>query len=113
MTGSPDDLDYTEQDWLHSHANDTPLMEAEYNTTAAYRRLFNPNNPDAQIVLADLLTYSGFTRVSADDTSTNTLMFREGRRQLYSRIFSFLALSSGDIHALEIAARREAALTQI
>ena len=102
------DNEFGERSWKsgHSLSQGPAPMAVELALTGAFRRVFHgsPSREDQEVVLAELLSFSGFTRVSSDDTPASTLMYREGRRQLYSRIFGFLALSSTDIRALEIAA---------
>lgn len=87
---------------------------AQTRLTQAYREVFTgkPNGEDQQLVLADLLKHSGFQRVTSPGVASDVLWQREGMRALYAHIFSFLSLSDADLHALENAARFEAALDE-
>lgn len=90
-------------------------LEAAARLTKAYQEVFHgrPSREDQQLVLADLAAESGFYRVSPAATySSEQLWQQEGSRLLYGRIFEHLALEEADLRALEVAARREAAISQ-
>lgn len=87
---------------------------AEVYLISAYRSVFagRGTSEDAQIVLADLANYTGFFRVSPADVPEAELRTREGMRMAFSRINQFLTLNETDLHALQHAARTEAAVDQ-
>ena len=97
--------------WTSAHPDGTNRKEyeAEYKLTGAYRRVFmgSPSKQDQEMVLADMLAFSGFSRASDENVTNNLLLMREGRRQLYARLFSFLNMGTEAIQALELAARME------
>jgi hypothetical protein len=84
---------------------------AHVRLTHAYRAVFtgSPTPEDQQIVLTDLHSKSGFSRVSSPHTSADALRQQEGMRELYSHIFSQISLSPADVSSLENAARYESA----
>lgn len=73
-------------------------------------RVFSGNGTteDAQTVLADLASFTGFYRVNGPGFSAEDRAFSDGMRAAYGRIFGFLRLSGDELAALEKAARREA-----
>jgi RNA-binding protein YlmH len=77
----------------------------------AYQNVFkgSPDQAQQALVLADLAAQSGFYKVSHSSLSGDALRQQEGKRELFGHIFAMLALSPADMHALEIAARQEAA----
>ena len=84
-------------------------VEAQVRLTQAYRAVFtgHPLPEDQSIVLADLASHSGFSRVSSSDVSSDALRHKEGMRELYSHIFRHITLSPADVLSLENAARYE------
>lgn len=89
--------------------------EAQLRVTQAYRAVFtgSPSPEDQQIVLADLLHQSGFSRVTRSDVSDTALRQREGMRELYSHIYRHINLSPADVLSLENAARLESVADNI
>lgn len=88
--------------------------EAELRLALAYQRTFTgtPNNEDQELVLVDLADYSGFYRVTPVDTGRDQIVFNEGLRSLYGRIFRYLRMSDHERQSLEAAARETAASRQ-
>lgn len=88
--------------------------QAQLRLTQAYNAVFGGGSAgpeDKELVLADLANTSGFYRVTpAKHYSSRELWQMEGARLVYARIFEHLRLSEADLRALEIAARREAAV---
>ena len=78
--------------------------------TEAYKAVFErPNDPHVQMVLADLAGFSGFYQVAPpNDFTAGSLDRREGRREVFARIFSRLLLSERDLSDLEAASMDEA-----
>jgi hypothetical protein len=89
----------------------TNPLAAEVVLTEAYNAVFrgSPSKDQQMIVLADMLAKSGFAQVSPEDISPTALMYREGKREVFSNVFAYLSLSPSDRDALHNAARREAA----
>jgi hypothetical protein len=79
----------------------------------AYQRVFtgNPSEEDQNLVLIDLANVSGFYRVTspAVGASRDDILFNEGQRAVYARIFRFLRMSDAEMISLETAARLTAA----
>lgn len=62
------------------------------------------------MVLIDLADYTGFYRVTPPEGGDrDVVVFNEGMRTVYGRIFQFLRMSNDEIVALETAARETAA----
>lgn len=88
----------------------TRLREAYYNVFLSKGAA---SVEDQEMVLADILTQSGFSRFSEPPTTNEALWFQEGKRALYGHIKSFLTMSDENIEALEVAAREEAATNEL
>lgn len=88
--------------------------EASVRLTQAYQQVFagKPSQQDQELVLADLANVSGFYRTSPHGFSSEQLWQMDGARRVYGRIFDHLRLDEADLHALETAARREAAVDE-
>lgn len=88
------------------------VAETELRRIQAYNSVFlgNSTEEDRQIVLVDLADYSGFYRVTPP--GAGDVVFNEGMRAVYGRIFRHLRMSSEEIASLEIAARETAAIRQ-
>ena len=84
--------------------------QATQTLTQAYRNLFDAKatRREAQMVLADLASHSGFYQMAAPGASTGELAEANGKRTVYGRLFRFLRLSDDEVRALEEAARQEA-----
>jgi RNA-binding protein YlmH len=84
---------------------------AHVKLASAYQNVFkgSPDQEQQELVLADLAAQSGFYKVSHSSLSSDALRQQEGKRELFGHIFAMLAMSAEDKHALEIAARHEAA----
>jgi hypothetical protein len=89
-------------------------MQRERRLMQAYQNVFrgNPSRECQELVLADLAHLSGFAMVSGPSTPDNELWFNEGKRFLFSRVRAYLNLTPEDADALDLAARREAALNE-
>lgn len=67
-----------------------------------------------QIVLADLLNFCGHMQPrTAGEYSTDQLWQEEGKRQVALYVIGMLDLPEADLRALQQAARREAAVTDL
>jgi hypothetical protein len=80
--------------------------------TEAYRAVFQTGastEQQRQMVLADLMSKSGWNQVSSG-VSSEELWRREGMRSLFGVIFGNISLAPDDLFDLENAARKEAAL---
>jgi len=65
---------------------------------------------DQELVLVDLAHFSGFYRVTPPESGDRDhIVFNEGMRTLYGRIFQYLRMSNDEIRSLETAARQTAA----
>lgn len=87
-------------------------LEAEARIAVAYQRVFtgNPDGEDQGIVLVDLANFTGFYRVTPPEGGDrDTIIFNEGMRAAYGRIFQYLRMSDIEIKSLETAARQTAA----
>lgn len=92
--------------------NPASRMQAEVRIAVAYQRVFTgtPDGEDQGIVLTDLAHYTGFYRVTPPETGDrDTVIFNEGMRAVYGRIFQYLRMSDAEILSLEIAARQTSA----
>lgn len=90
----------------------TSRLEAEARIAVAYQRVFtgSPNGEDQGLVLVDLANYTGFYRVTPPETGDrDTVVFNEGMRAAYGRIFQYLRMSDAEILSLEVAARQTSA----
>jgi hypothetical protein len=90
----------------------TKTLGAQHTLSSAYNAVFlgNPSTDQQQIVLADLMSRSGWNQVSSS-VSSEELWRREGMRSLFGVIFGHISLAPDDLFDLENAARIEAALT--
>lgn len=88
--------------------------EAELRLTLAFQRVFrgSPSSEDQELVLLHLADSSGFYRATAPELGRDVLLFNEGARALYGRIFRYLRMSGDEINELETAARELAAQRQ-
>ena len=87
-------------------------LEAEARIALAYQRVFTgtPSAEDQGIVLVDLANFTGFYRVTPPEGGErDTIVFNEGMRTAYGRIFQYLRMSDVEIISLEVAARQTAA----
>lgn len=86
-------------------------LAAQLRLTQAYVRVFRgqPSSEDQEIVIADLANAASWCKACPPSVSSDELRYIEGARALYSRVFAFLSLNSGDIQALKEAVRHEAA----
>jgi hypothetical protein len=85
---------------------------AEAQLATAYQRVFtgSPSQTDQEIVLVDLANFSGFYRVTPPESGDrDTIIFNEGMRCLFGRIFQYLRMSPQEVQSLETAARQTAA----
>ena len=90
-------------------------LDAQVNLARSYQRVFlgSATSDDQAAVLVDLADYTGFYRVTAPDSGgRDALVFNEGMRAAYGRIFSFLRMPPDEIAQLETAARDTAARRQ-
>lgn len=78
--------------------------------TEAYQAVFSANATRAQAekVLVNLASYSGFFMVSERGTSGDLLREQEGMRMVYGHIHNFLNLTGDEMRRLHEAARMEA-----
>ena len=87
-------------------------LEAEARIALAYQRVFTgaPNAEDQGIVLVDFANFTGFYRVTPPEGGDrDTIVFNEGMRTAYGRIYQYLRMSDAEVLALEVAARQTAA----
>ena len=87
-------------------------LKAEARIAIAYQRVFtgNATSEDQSIVLVDLANFTGFYRVTPPETGErDTVVFNEGMRAAYGRIFQYLRMSDVEVLSLEVAARQTAA----
>lgn len=87
-------------------------LEAEARIAIAYQRVFTgtPDGEDQGIVLVDLANFTGFYRVTPPDTDgRDSIVFNEGMRAAYGRIFQYLRMTDVEVRALEIASRQTSA----
>jgi hypothetical protein len=87
-------------------------LEAEARIALAYQRVFTgaPSADDQGIVLVDFANFTGFYRVTPPEGGDrDTIVFNEGMRTAYGRIFQYLRMSDVEILSLEVAARQTAA----
>jgi len=87
-------------------------LEAEARIAIAYQRVFtgSPNSEDQSIVMVDLANFTGFYRVTPPEGGDrDTIVFNEGMRTAYGRIFQYLRMSDAEVLSLEIAARQTSA----
>lgn len=88
------------------YAPSQPAQAAEH-LHEAYRGLFRSTKDDVQIVLADLADFSGFYWASGEGVDPHDRAQRDGRREVFARIFHFLNLTEEEKSALAEAARVE------
>jgi len=87
-------------------------FHAETRIALAYQRVFTgtPDGEDQGIVLVDLANFTGFYRVTPPEAGKrDAIVFNEGMRAAYGRIFQYLRMSDVEIQALEMAARQTSA----
>jgi hypothetical protein len=91
-------------------------MQAELRLRQAYQAVFfgNPSREDQCIVVADLLSKSGFQRATLAKGATDQELWQaEGKRLLYAEtVFAYVNLPEAEQLALEQAARMESAVDQ-
>lgn len=85
--------------------------EAKLELVEAFTRLFNGagNKKDAQIVLAELLSWSGYFNVCPEG---GNLPRHEGQRSVGGRLFSLINMSDFERDLLYQASRRQALINQ-
>lgn len=81
--------------------------EARLRLSLAYHNVFNPQNADVQIILADMADYTGFYRVNGPGIPPDDRAFSDGMRAAFGRLFRFLNLTDEEKTALVEAARVE------
>ncbi len=87
-------------------------LAAEARIAIAYQRVFtgSPTGEDQGIVLVDLANFTGFYRVTPPEAGDrHAIVFNEGMRAAYGRIFQYLRMSDIEVRNLEMAARQTAA----
>jgi hypothetical protein len=97
---------------LLSPGRPASLLEAEARIALAYQRVFTGSSSaeDQGIVLVDLANFTGFYRVTPPEAGDrDTIVFNEGMRAAYGRIFQYLRMSDTEVLSLEVAARQTAA----
>jgi hypothetical protein len=79
---------------------------SEYRLFAAYNRFRKgeASGEDAELIIADLASFTGFYRVHPPD---DALAFQEGKRAAFGRLFYFLNLTEAEARLLAEAARAE------
>ena len=85
---------------------------AEARIALAYQRVFTgtPDAEDQGIVLIDLANFTGFYRVTPPEAGErDIIVFNEGMRAAYGRVYQYLRMTDAEILSLEIAARQTAA----
>lgn len=94
----------------YKRSNSTELRLSE-----AYQNVFRSGRSsaeDREIVLADLMSRSGFARITSPDESDRTLRHREGARHLMALILGRIDLDSSSMEDLRLAARKESIADQ-
>lgn len=86
----------------------------KHKTALAYQRVFlgQADDTDREIVLVDLATYTGFYRVTPpgdSEGSRDMIVFNEGMRAAFGRIFMHIRMTNEEMASLETAARQTAA----
>ena len=70
----------------------------------------NRDGEDQSLVLVDLANFTGFYRVTPPETGDrDAIVFNEGMRAAYGRIFQYLRMSDVEVLSLETAARQTSA----
>jgi hypothetical protein len=64
---------------------------------------------DQEIVLVDFADFTGFYRVTPPESGGDALMFNEGMRAAFGRVFRYVRMSPDELAALETASRETAA----
>ncbi|KFB11035.1 hypothetical protein [Nitratireductor basaltis] len=82
--------------------------EAVEKLSKAYLDVFGREDEATQLVLADLAEFCGFYKVAPPGTPAETLLYEQGLRAAFGRLFHFLSLPPERLKDLEEAARREA-----
>jgi hypothetical protein len=79
----------------------------------SYQRVFlgQADDTDREIVLVDLASYTGFYRVTppGEDGGRDVIVFNEGMRAAFGRIFMHIRMTNEEMASLETAARQTAA----
>lgn len=85
-------------------------LEARADLASAYQHVFTgtATREQAQIVLTDLMNFSGWQRVNGHGISPDDRAVSDGMRAVYGRIHRFLRMTEEERSALETAARHEA-----
>jgi hypothetical protein len=83
--------------------------DADARLIAAYRSVFAEGREDVEIVLADMAEHTGFYKVAERGADSDIMIYDEGRRSAFARVWSFLTLTDAQLAALESAARNESA----
>lgn len=82
---------------------------AELRLATAYQRVFlgNPTNDDQNLVLVDLANATGFYRVTppGPTQTRDDIVFNEGMRAAFGRIFRFLNMTDQERDSLAAASR--------
>jgi hypothetical protein len=87
-------------------------LEMEARLAVAYQRVFTgtPSGEDQGLVLVDLANFTGFYRVTPPESGDrDAVVFNEGMRAAYGRIFQYLRMSDIEVMSLEVAARQTSA----
>jgi len=87
-------------------------LDAEARIAIAYQRVFtgSATSEDQGLVLVDLANFTGFYRVTPPEGGDrDTIVFNEGMRAAYGRIFQYLRICDVEILQLETAARQTSA----
>lgn len=94
---------------LVSERGDNPKRDAaaKERLRQAYAAIFDLDEVNAQIVLADLCEYCGYYKVFDPAVSMSVMADHNARRAVFGRIFHFLNLSEDERRELHEAARRE------
>lgn len=82
--------------------------QASEKLTKAYLDVFGKDNESVEIVLTDLANFTGFYKVPPPGTPPETLLYEQGLRAAFGRLFHFLSLPPDRLEELEKAARAEA-----
>jgi hypothetical protein len=81
----------------------------------AYRMLFHAkaDKQQADMVLVDLLNFSGYYKVAPAGSDAIALARHEGRREVAGRIMQNLRMTDAEIDAMERTVRQEALVDQV
>ncbi len=95
-----------------SHPSPASLAaQAEIRLARAYQRVFqgSPDKDDQNIVMVDLADFTGFYRVTGTVDGRDEIVFNEGKRTAFARIFKYLRMSNEEMTSLETASRETSA----